>query len=153
MRCAFESRQENLTLYPFPGLKVINIRGSNLLSLDLIVIGKFVTCLADNNRLLELSLRDYPLDRTGLDGLMPCMSLVRTVSLCARLLREPECYFQIAECCGNPKSRLRELWLLDVPPAYCGYHDGDPQDLPDELGAALNHLREVCKQNNVRVTV
>ena len=133
MRCAFESRQENLTLYPFPGLKVINIRGSNLLSLDLIVIGKFVTCLADNNRLLELSLRDYPLDRTGLDGLMPCMSLVRTVSLCARLLREPECYFQIAECCG--------------------YHDGDPQDLPDELGAALNHLREVCKQNNVRVNV
>jgi hypothetical protein len=95
MRCAFESRQENLTLYPFPGLKVINIRGSNLLALDLIVIGKFVTCLSDNNRLLELSLRDYPLDRTGLDGLMPCMALVRTVTLCARLLKDPSCYYQV----------------------------------------------------------
>ena len=35
MRCAFESRQEQLTIYPFPGLKVINIRGSNLLALDI----------------------------------------------------------------------------------------------------------------------
>ena len=88
MRCAFESRQENLTLYPFPGLKVINIRGSNLLALDLIVIGKFITCLNDNNRLLELSLRDYPLDQTGLKGLMPCLPLVRTITLCARLVKK-----------------------------------------------------------------
>ena len=153
MRCAFESRQESLTLYPFPGLKVINIRGSNLLALDLIVIGKFITCLNDNNRLLELSLRDYPLDKTGLKGLMPCLPLVRTITLCARLLKDPYCYYQIAESCGNPKSRLRELWLLEVPPAYCGYKDGDPQDTPDELGAAFNHLRDVCKQNNVRVNV
>ena len=87
MRCAFESRQENLTLYPFPGLKVINIRGSNLLALDLIVIGKFITCLNDNNRLLELSLRDYPLDQTGLKGLMPCLPLVRTITLSARLVK------------------------------------------------------------------
>jgi hypothetical protein len=95
MRCAFESRQENLTLYPFPGLKVVNIRGSNLLALDLIVIGKFITCLADHNRLLELSLRDYPLDRTGLDGLMICLPLVRTITLCARLLKDPACYYQV----------------------------------------------------------
>ena len=61
MRCAFESRQEQLTIYPFPGLKVINIRGSNLLALDLITIGSFVSRLSDNNRLLELSMRDYPL--------------------------------------------------------------------------------------------
>jgi hypothetical protein len=42
MRCAFESRQTQLNLYPFPGLKVINIRGSALLALDLIIIGNFV---------------------------------------------------------------------------------------------------------------
>merc|ERR1711997_199423 len=63
MRCAFESRQEKLNLYPFPGLKIINIRGSALLALDLIIIGSFVTRLADQHRLLELALRDYPLDR------------------------------------------------------------------------------------------
>ena len=70
MRCAFESRQEGLTIYPFPGLKVINIRGSNLLALDLITIGSFVSRLSDNNRLLELSMRDYPLDETGLRGIL-----------------------------------------------------------------------------------
>lgn len=117
MRCAFESRQENLTLYPFPGLKVINIRGSNLLSLDLIVIGSFVTSLSDNNRLLELSLRDYPLDDTGLNGLMPCLPLVRTVTICARLIKDPKMYYNIAEACGQPKSRqenFRQTNNLDV---------------------------------------
>lgn len=69
MRCSFESRQQKLTIYPFPGLKVINIRGSALLALDLIIIGNFVATLAENNRLLELSLRDYPLDKTGLLGM------------------------------------------------------------------------------------
>ena len=68
MRCAFESRQEQLTIYPFPGLKVINIRGSNLLALDLITIGSFVSRLSDNNRLLELSMRDYPLEEMGFRG-------------------------------------------------------------------------------------
>lgn len=72
MRCAFESRQERLNLYPFPGLKVINIRGCALLALDLIIIGNFVSKLADDNRLLELALRDYPLDRTGLMGKRVC---------------------------------------------------------------------------------
>ncbi len=89
MRCAFESRQEQLSLYPFPGLKVINIRGCSLLALDLIIIGNFVTQMADQNRLLELSLRDYPLDRAGLLGLMPCLPLVRTVTVCARKLKDP----------------------------------------------------------------
>ena len=70
MRCAFESRQQQLNLYPFPGLKVINIRGCALLALDLIIIGNFVAHLADDNRLLELALRDYPLDKTGLLGLV-----------------------------------------------------------------------------------
>lgn len=95
MRCAFESRQEQLTIYPFPGLKVINIRGSNLLALDLITIGSFVSRLSDNNRLLELSMRDYPLDETGLRGLLPCLPLVRTVTLCARRLHDPSSYKMI----------------------------------------------------------
>ena len=97
MRCAFESRQEQLTIYPFPGLKVINIRGSNLLALDLITIGSFVSRLSDNNRLLELSMRDYPLDETGLRGLLPCLPLVRTVTLCARRLRDPDNYSMIGK--------------------------------------------------------
>ena len=97
MRCAFESRQEQLTIYPFPGLKVINIRGSNLLALDLITIGSFVSRLSDNNRLLELSMRDYPLDETGLRGLLPCLPLVRTVTLCARRLRDPINYSMIGK--------------------------------------------------------
>ena len=96
MRCVFESRQTRLSLYPFPGLKVINIRGCSLLALDLIIIRTFVSHLADNNRLLELSLRDYPLDKTGLLGLMPCLPLVRTVTLCARKLTDPDCYYRLA---------------------------------------------------------
>ena len=95
MRCAFEARQEELTQYPFPGLKIINIRGSALLALDLIIIGNFVTSLADQNRLLELALRDYPLDRRGLIGLLPCIPLVRTVTICLRRLTEPDCYYMI----------------------------------------------------------
>ena len=133
MRCAFESRQERLSLFPFPGLKVINIRGSNLLALDLIIIGSFVTSLADQvlyleilnawkppygklaiaisrisdllritslsilvfllqNRLMELALRDYPLDFRGLQGLLPCIPLVRTVTINMRRFNEPEIY-------------------------------------------------------------
>lgn len=97
MRCAFESRQERLSLYPFPGLKIINIRGSNLLALDLIIIGSFVTRLADNNRLMELALRDYPLDLWGLNGLIPCIPLVRTVTICMRNLPEPDTYHKIGK--------------------------------------------------------
>ena len=97
MRCAFESRQEKLALYPFPGLKIINIRGSALLALDLIIIGSFVTRLADQHRLLELALRDYPLDLRGLTGLLPCIPLVRTVTICLRRLVEPECYYMIGK--------------------------------------------------------
>ena len=153
MRCAFESRQTQLNIYPFPGLKVINIRGSSLLALDLIIIGNFVAHLADNNRLLELALRDYPLDKTGLMGLMPCLPLVRTVTLCARKLSDPECYYKIAYALdGNTRSRLRELWLLEVPPAFCAL-DYDCKEEPDALGAALNKLREVCRLNNVKVNV
>ncbi len=148
MRCAFESRQEKLSLFPFPGLKVINIRGCALLALDLIIIGNFVSHLADHNRLLELGLRDYPLDRAGLFGLLPCLPLVRTATLCAKKLSQPDCYYALAnELRDNPRSRLRELWLLEVPPANMDL------DEPDELGAALLDLKEVCRLTNVRVNV
>ena len=80
MRCVFESRLNKLEMYPFPGLKVINIRGSSLLALDLIIIGNFVAKLDEKNRLLEMALRDYPLDRTGLLGLIPCIPLIRSVA-------------------------------------------------------------------------
>ena len=164
MRCAFESRQEQLTIYPFPGLKVINIRGSNLLALDLITIGSFVSRLSDNNRLLELSMRDYPLDETGLRGLLPCLPLVRTVTLCARRLRDPANYVMIGDAVGDPRSRLRELWLLEVPANSRGLCDCPPASLytcgrcddvlpPDELGKAINVLSDACRNNNVRLHV
>ena len=57
------------------GPEVMGIRGPNVLALDLITIGSFVSRLSDNNRLLELSMRDYPLDETGLRGLLPCLPL------------------------------------------------------------------------------
>ena len=162
MRCAFESRQEQLTIYPFPGLKVINIRGSNLLALDLITIGSFVSRLSDNNRLLELSLRDYPVDETGLRGLLPCLPLVRTVTLCARKLTDPACYLMMSDAVGDPRSRLRELWLLEVPPNTRGLCDCPPSSLytcgrcddvipADELGKALNVLSDSSRGNNVRL--
>jgi hypothetical protein len=164
MRCAFESRQEKLTIYPFPGLKVINIRGSNLLALDLITIGSFVSRLSDNNRLLELSLRDYPLDDQGLRGLLPCLPLVRTVTLCARKLVIPINYQMIADAVGDPRSRLRELWLLEVPPNTRGLCDCPPSSLytcgrcddvlpADLLGGALNLLSDACLGNNVRLHI
>ena len=77
MRCAYESQLDHLTMFPFPGLKIINIRGENLryldlftnntsfsvtgnalLTLDLIIINHFVSRLQSDNHLLELSLRD-----------------------------------------------------------------------------------------------
>ena len=114
MRCAFESRQESLSLFPFPGLKVINIRGSNLLALDLIIIGAFVTSLADQNRLMELALRDYPLDIRGLHGLLPCIPLVRTVTINMRKFNQPEVYVKVAKVkivIACTYSRLL-LWLF-----------------------------------------
>jgi hypothetical protein len=95
-----------------------------------------------------LALRDYPLDKTGLLGLMPCLPLVRTVTLCARKLKDPDCYDRIAEALVNtPRSRLRELWLLEVPPAVTTWGD------PDVLGASLNKLKEVCRLNNVKINI
>jgi len=37
------SQVDQLTIFPFPGLKIINIRGNALLTLDLIIINHFVT--------------------------------------------------------------------------------------------------------------
>ena len=75
MRCAYESQLDHLTIFPFPGLKIVNIRGKKkiskvscsfngyfsgnaLLTLDLIIINHFVSRLQSDNQLLELSLRD-----------------------------------------------------------------------------------------------
>ena len=75
MRCAYESQLEALTIFPFPGLKIVNIRGdmknlggectlnhmlpgNALLTLDLIIINHFISRLQSDNLLLELSLRD-----------------------------------------------------------------------------------------------
>ena len=81
-------------------------------------------------------------------GLMPCLPLVRTVTICVRKIKDPECYFSIARALdGNNRSRLRELWLLEMPPANMDI------DEPDELGAVLLDLKEVCRQNNVKVNL
>ena len=74
MRCAYESQLDALTIFPFPGLKIVNIRGellqegnvdyyvmfvgNALLTLDLIIINHFISRLQSDNLLLELSLRD-----------------------------------------------------------------------------------------------
>jgi len=81
MRCAYESQVEQLTIFPFPGLKIINIRGNALLTLDLIIINHFVCRLQTDNQLLELSLRDQILEPSGLRSLLPCLHLIRTVRL------------------------------------------------------------------------
>ena len=79
---------------------------------------------------------------------MPCLPLVRTVTLCARKLTDPDCYNRIAKALDkNSRSRLRELWLLEIPPAIIDYDD------PDPLGASLMNLKEVCRLNNVKVNI
>ena len=77
MRCAYESQLDALTIFPFPGLKIVNIRGellqegsanhvmfvgNALLTLDLIIINHFISRLQSDNMLLELSLRDQVRD-------------------------------------------------------------------------------------------
>lgn len=84
---------------------------------------------------------------------MPCLPLVRTVTLCARKLSDPECYDHITTMVAhNPRSRrLRELWLLEVPPAFLG--DEDAKLEPDPLGRALNDLKEACRVHSVRINL
>ena len=90
--------------------------------------------------------------------------LVRTVTLCARRLRDPAQYLMIGEAVGDPRSRLRELWLLEVPPNSRGLCDCPPNSLytcgrcddveaPDALGKAINALSDACRNNNVRLHV
>jgi hypothetical protein len=74
------------------------------------------------------------------------------VTLCARKLKDPDCYDRIRlALADNSRSRLRELWLLEVPAAYRGSDDG--KIAPDPLGRALNDLKEVCRLNNVKVNI
>ena len=83
MRCAYESQLDALTIFPFPGLKIVNIRGellqegnvdyyvmfvgNALLTLDLIIINHFISRLQSDNLLLELSLRDQVRDDFDFD--------------------------------------------------------------------------------------
>ncbi len=63
-------------------------------------------------------------------------------------LNPPDCYYRLADALrDNTRSRLRELWLLDMPPGYMDL------DEPDELGAAYLELKEVCRLNNVKVNL
>ena len=93
--------------------------------------------------------------------LLPCLPLVRTVTLCFRRMYNPALYLMLSEALGDPRSRLRELWLLEVPPNTRGLCDCAPSSeytcgrcddvLPaDELGKVLNVLMDACKKNNVR---
>ena len=79
--------------------------------------------------------------------------LRRTLTLNARKLRDPDCYDRIREALrDNPRSRLRELWLLDVPDAFRGSEDGKTKG-PDPLGRALNDLKEFCRLESVKVNI
>ena len=71
-------------------------------------------------------------------------------------------YLMVSDAVGDPRSRLRELWLLEVPPNTRGLCDCPPSSLytcgrcddvepADELGKALNVLSDSCRNNNVRV--
>ncbi len=81
----------------------------------------------------------YYIDRTMVYGYYYLLRYV--------IFRQPSSYLRVAEVLRDPRSRLRELWLLDVPPANMDI------DEPDELGAALLELKEVCRLNNVKVNV
>ena len=76
----------------------------------------------------------------------------RTLTLNARKLKDPDCYDRIREALeGNPRSRLRELWLLEVPDAFRGSEDGRTE--PEPLGRALNDLKEFCRLQSVKVNI
>ena len=57
-----------------------------------------------------------------------------------------------AKAVEESKSRLRELFLLELPPCECGLLQEDGGPPPDELGKAVNHLRETCRVNAVRIS-
>ena len=79
-------------------------------------------------------------------------NLPRTLTLNARKLKDPDCYDRIREALqDNPRSRLRELWLLEVPDAFRGSEDGKTG--PEPLGRALNDLKEFCRLASVKVNI
>lgn len=163
MRCAYESQVDQLTLFPFPGLKIINIRGSALLTLDLIIINHFVTRLQPENQLLELSLRDQLLCASGLRALLPCLHLIRTVRLNGRAFSE-ESIGRLVEVasevslrpdlpalpgssrrssrsslCRQVRSNLRELFLHEISPSLDTDH--------------LEPLRVVCAAKGIKTNL
>jgi len=113
MRCIYESQVDQLTMFPFPGLKIINIRGNVLLTLDLIIINNFVTKLQSDNNLLELSLRDQIIDMNGLKSISPCLHLVRTVRLNGYRFTS-ECMSKLINVVSELRGNLRELYVHEI---------------------------------------
>ena len=51
----------------------------------------------------------------------------------------------------EPKSRIRELCLLELPRCECGLETDDGGPPADALGKAVNHLRETCREKAIRI--
>ena len=58
----------------------------------------------------------------------------------------------IAKAVTDAKSRIRELFLLELPPCECGLLTDDGGPPADELGKAVNHLRDTCRENAIRIS-
>lgn len=138
MRCAYESQVEHLTIFPFPGLKIINIRGNALLTLDLIIINHFVCRLQSDNQLLELSLRDQVLEPSGLRSLLPCLHLIRTVRLNGSQF-DSNSIRKLIDVASEVRANLRELYI----------HELNKKIEPEEVAP----LKNMCKMKGIKTNL
>ena len=58
----------------------------------------------------------------------------------------------VAKAVTDAKSRIRELFLLELPPCECGLETEDGGPPADALGKAVNHLRDTCRENAIRIS-
>ena len=56
-----------------------------------------------------------------------------------------------ANAIKQTKSRIRELFLIELPSCECGLEVEDGGPPADELGKAVNYLRETCREGAVRI--
>ncbi|XP_023321296.1 NACHT, LRR and PYD domains-containing protein 12 [Eurytemora carolleeae] len=138
MRCVYESQVDHLTLFPFPGLKIINIRGNALLTLDLIIINHFIIRLQSDNNLLELSLRDQLLEPSGLRAILPCFHLVRTIRLNGSRF-DNFCVKKLIDIATEVRGNLRELYVHEMSKKI----DED----------AVEQLKTTCKSRGIKTNV
>ena len=71
------------------------------------------------------------------------------------LIFEPvynNCITHLAKAVTDAKSRIRELFLLELPPCECGLETEDGGPPADALGKAVNHLRDTCRENAIRIS-